>query len=207
MKFTTGFLLLVFIVFSFVACNGTQTAAPAVDSEPIKVNKAEKESPPTQAFSPNPSANKADKSSTVNEIDDLKSWIGKYPIGENRQKDNFFELPQVKPTLLKMLGKKGYQDFLDGFELVEPIESFQKTETIGKKKVDFDYLILKGNYAGKSVSNKNAPEHTLFVIELNFKEFYILSVKDDKLTERGNVDEFILPEEIEKKITIYLPEN
>lgn len=105
------------------------------------------------------------------------------------------------------MGKKGYTDFLAGFKLVEPIESFKKTDTIGGKKVNFDYLILQGAYVGKSISNDNAREHTLFVIELNNKEFYILTVKGDQLNERGNVDEFFLPEEVEKKITVYLPKS
>ena len=210
MKLTIKILFPILIIIFAVGCYGTQSAAidVAPESSNRQTNKEISPTPlPKEEVSPTPPIEKKQDNLTASDLQVLKKWVGKYPIGENRKKENFFEVPEVKPALLSILGKKGYQDFLDGFELVEPIESFKQTDTIGGKQVDFDYLIIKGAYVGKSISNENAPEHTLFVIEINHKEFYILTTKGDKLMERGNVDEFVLPEEIEKKITIYLPEN
>lgn len=210
MKLAIKTFLSVLVVINCVGCYDTKSDEMSVQPTMVNESRAKTDispSPSEKEVSPTPPPEKKPDVRDNSNLKSLKNWVGKYPIGENKQKENFFALPEVKPTLVKILGAKDYQTFLDGFELVEPIEFVKTKDTIGGKQVNFEYLILQGSYVGKSILNDKAAEHTLFVIELNNKEFYILTVKDDKLTETGNVNEFVLPEEIEKKITSYLPQD
>jgi hypothetical protein len=56
-------------------------------------------------------------------LDHLKTWIGKYPLEGRR---DFLQLPEVRPTLVRLLGRKYYLRLTDlrrkPYYLITPIE-------------------------------------------------------------------------------------
>lgn len=93
MKSTINFLLPVLIIIFTIGCYDTQGAAnikptpknnyeTKIETLPSPLAKADVSSTP-------PPENKSDNL-TASDLQNLKKWIGKYPVGENKIKENFF---------------------------------------------------------------------------------------------------------------------
>jgi hypothetical protein len=56
---------------------------------------------------------------------DLTNWVGKYPIGNDKRFQIFFEAPEVNKALKKMLSPSQWKRLTDTYALATPIQLIQ----------------------------------------------------------------------------------
>ncbi|MGI8556238.1 MAG: hypothetical protein ACR2LT_07775 [Pyrinomonadaceae bacterium] len=111
--------------------------------------------------------------STKTNLQDLKIWIGKYPINKGSKKfADFFEIPQVRNLLTDTLGAEGFQNLL---------KHFAGADLIKEKK---GFLEVFGTSARKA--NQNV-DYGMIAINLQTGETHIFFVDDEKLSGFSNV--------------------
>jgi hypothetical protein len=106
--------LLLLLLSATVACNAPSTAmqtpTPA-SSSPVEAKSAA-----------SPTASKDD----AKDLSGLRAWAGQYPFGRGQNKGqprgNFLELPEIKPSLVKLLGASTLARLQKGYYLTLPIE-------------------------------------------------------------------------------------
>ena len=176
MKFTINFLVLISI-FSFIGCdknpNSLTSVAVTPTIEPAKTLPVEDKivSPKT-------------------DLKRLREWIGKYPINpKDRKYENFFQLPEVRDILVKILTEKGFQNLLT---------HFNGTELIKEKD---GFLVMLGT------TEKNANQdvnYGLVALNPETKETHVFFSDDKKLTSFSNTkSEGNLTAKIRQEILIY----
>lgn len=143
------------------------------------------------ATSPTPAKTNRKNPNGQTATPDLRSWIGKYPLNKDDKKfQNFFAVPQVKQRLSKVLGADKYAEF-----------AAPKTKSVQEPiKLEDGYLVIESHINSADFS---AVTHVLFALQIEKgSSTHVYVVKDGKLNFFSDTQE-TLPEEIEKKITVY----
>jgi hypothetical protein len=178
----TLLLIVLMLVFSFVGCGKAQSF----------ISEDQKILIPTQTEVKNTPIPKKDSDFTEKDFQHLKSWVGKYPVkwvGDKNKSGDFFGVPEVKTTLVEILGQNGFQNLLRHFKSFDLI----------KEKAGF--LVMLGN-----VNRKDAPyfDYGMVAFKLETGEAHIFFVDDGKLSSFSNVKgNGTLPIQIKEEILIY----
>lgn len=85
---------------------------------------------PTAALSPaveaKPAASPTTGKDEAKDLTRLRAWVGQYPFGRGQNKGqprgNFLELPEIKPSLVKLLGASTLARLQKGYYLTLPVE-------------------------------------------------------------------------------------
>lgn len=179
----------------YVACysQSREQNVTRFDANVAAENRTEKDTNlPAQEIAASPTPAKINKKkSNVQTATDLKSWIGKYPYNKDDKKfQNFFAVPQIKQKLMKVLGAEKYAEY-----------AAPKTKSLQEPiKLEDGYLLVESHINSPDFSTVT---HVLFAFQIERENTtHVYVVKDGKLNFFSDTQDN-LPEEIEKKITVY----
>lgn len=140
-------------------------------------------------------AQKSNKNSQIatldqHDLNELKIWVGKYPIDENGKRySNFFMVPKVKFLITDLMGISKFQS------LVSEFRNFARIELVE------GYAVIQGTGPMPPIG-EGVEKHILVAIKLKNGETHVISVQGDKNCEFSTTSED-LPDAIDKKISIY----
>jgi hypothetical protein len=125
----------------------------------------------------------------------LKKWANEYPLDyTTKPKTNFFELPEIRQPLLKLLGTQNFRRLIKDFGMVTPINLID------------GYLIIEGVTSNRTPENET--ENVIVAVNINDKPGTIM-VMFSGIGERfGQVESFCtngktcngLPTEVSNKV-------
>lgn len=138
MNFKMSFFLSFLLIFS--ACDKPQTEISQIQSTPLIAAQSNEKNSPV-----------SDEKQNGKQLQQLREWIGKYPVNsDDKSRESFFELPEVRKILVQILKEDGFQNLLkhfSGTNLIKEKDGFlvMLGTTERNAEQDFDYALVALN--------------------------------------------------------------